>query len=180
MPQWTFCQASSWVSAARVLLLLLSGVFNRHALLLQMQWAATSGRTMLFLFFHRDILHSEHVRPCRGVQVGRLTERDCSHCHSRMGVSFQSATFQPRVQHAIRPASHRRGVSSGEHHPAPRMQNAGLLIQEGQPLPNAGTCQHYRHSHRWLRFPCCGQRFPCDLWCASAMSIVLGILHRHA
>lgn len=21
-----------------------------------------------------------------------------------------------------------------------------------------------RHSYRWLRFPCCGKRFPCDLW----------------
>jgi hypothetical protein len=21
-----------------------------------------------------------------------------------------------------------------------------------------------RHSYRWLRFPCCGRRFPCDLW----------------
>lgn len=126
---------------------------------------------MLCLFFLGDVLHSEHVHLCRGVQVGCLTERDCSHCHSRMGVSFQSATFQPQVQHANRPASLRRGVSSGEHKPAPSIP--GLLIQEGQPLPNTGTCQHYRHSHRWLRFPCCGQRFPCDLWCASAMSIVL-------
>ena len=30
MPLWTFYQASLWVSAAHVLLLLLSGVFNRH------------------------------------------------------------------------------------------------------------------------------------------------------
>jgi hypothetical protein len=33
----------------------------------------------------------------------------------------------------------------------------------GQPLPLLGACAHYRHSHRWLRFPCCGRRFPCDL-----------------
>eukprot|EP00803_Ostreobium_quekettii_P011709 evm.model.scf_2179.4 EVM.evm.TU.scf_2179.4 scf_2179:20296-22503(-) len=33
----------------------------------------------------------------------------------------------------------------------------------GEPLPELGTCKHYRHSHRWLRFPCCGRRFPCDL-----------------
>lgn len=114
---------------------------------------------------------------CRGVQVGRLTERDCSHCHSRMGISFQSATFQPRAQRASRPASSRQGISSGEHKPAP--SNPGLLIQEGQPLPNTGTCLHYRHSHRWLRFPCCGQRFPCDLWCASDMFTALQV-YSHA
>lgn len=62
----------------------------------------------------------------------------------------------------------------------------------GQPLPNQGTCKHYKHSHRyllfnfikylhsnkintkmkininlyyfrWLRFPCCGKAFPCDV-----------------
>eukprot|EP00884_Botryococcus_braunii_P019216 jgi/Botrbrau1/5979/Bobra.104_1s0010.1 len=36
-------------------------------------------------------------------------------------------------------------------------------LQLGQPLPAFGTCKHYRLSHRWLRFPCCGRRFPCDL-----------------
>ena len=30
-------------------------------------------------------------------------------------------------------------------------------MQLGQPLPGLGTCKHYHHSHRWLRFPCCGE-----------------------
>ena len=25
------------------------------------------------------------------------------------------------------------------------------LIQEGKPLPEFGTCTHYKKSHRWLR-----------------------------
>ncbi|KAK9814828.1 hypothetical protein WJX72_012215 [[Myrmecia] bisecta] len=37
------------------------------------------------------------------------------------------------------------------------------LLQVGQPLPALGACKHYKHSHRWLRFPCCGRRFACDL-----------------
>ncbi|KAK9837114.1 hypothetical protein WJX81_003810 [Elliptochloris bilobata] len=53
-----------------------------------------------------------------------------------------------------------RGVQV-ENAPAPI--DPAFVIKEGKPLPNAGTCQHYRHSHRWLRFPCCGQRFACDL-----------------
>ncbi|XP_066917301.1 uncharacterized protein [Clytia hemisphaerica] len=36
-------------------------------------------------------------------------------------------------------------------------------IKEGQPLPDTGTCKHYKKSHRWLRFPCCGKAFPCDI-----------------
>ena len=61
---------------------------------------------------------------------------------------------------------------------------------EGRPLPNTGTCLHYKKSHRWpgntdidvntdiksdidlntdtdtndcCRFPCCGKAFPCDV-----------------
>lgn len=36
------------------------------------------------------------------------------------------------------------------------------LIKSGQPLPNNGTCQHYKKSFRWMRFPCCGKVYPCD------------------
>ena len=36
-------------------------------------------------------------------------------------------------------------------------------FQAGRPLPDKGACAHYRESHRWLRFPCCGQPFPCDV-----------------
>ena len=33
---------------------------------------------------------------------------------------------------------------------------------EGQPLPEKGTCKHYKKSQRWFRFSCCGRLFPCD------------------
>jgi len=35
-------------------------------------------------------------------------------------------------------------------------------IRKGTPLPNNGTCKHYKKSNRWLRFPCCNRAFPCD------------------
>ncbi|KAJ1627028.1 hypothetical protein T492DRAFT_1146506 [Pavlovales sp. CCMP2436] len=31
----------------------------------------------------------------------------------------------------------------------------------GEPLPNEGACDHFKKSHRWLRFPCCGLALPC-------------------
>ncbi|RKP27796.1 CHY zinc finger-domain-containing protein, partial [Syncephalis pseudoplumigaleata] len=30
-------------------------------------------------------------------------------------------------------------------------------------LPDNGACKHYRRSHRWMRFPCCGKCYPCDV-----------------
>ena len=35
-------------------------------------------------------------------------------------------------------------------------------IRVGNPLPDQGTCKHYRKSTRWFRFPCCSRVFPCD------------------
>ena len=40
-----------------------------------------------------------------------------------------------------------------------QFKQLGLII--GKPLPNKGACKHYKHSYRWLRFPCCGRAFPC-------------------
>eukprot|EP00835_Amoeboradix_gromovi_P001741 NODE_86_length_22163_cov_0.379442.p4 type:complete len:467 gc:universal NODE_86_length_22163_cov_0.379442:18873-20273(+) len=33
----------------------------------------------------------------------------------------------------------------------------------GQPLPKNGACTHYSKSFRWLRFPCCGRAYACDI-----------------
>ncbi|VBB32327.1 unnamed protein product, partial [Acanthocheilonema viteae] len=38
-----------------------------------------------------------------------------------------------------------------------------MMLIEGQPLPENGTCRHYKKSYRWFRFPCCGKLYPCDL-----------------
>ncbi|CAJ0960396.1 unnamed protein product, partial [Mesorhabditis belari] len=39
-------------------------------------------------------------------------------------------------------------------------KNVGIVV--GQPLPDLGTCLHYKKSYRWFRFPCCGKVYPCD------------------
>ncbi|KAK4521942.1 uncharacterized protein ATC70_004481 [Mucor velutinosus] len=33
----------------------------------------------------------------------------------------------------------------------------------GEPLPDQGTCSHYRKSKRWFRFSCCSKLYPCDI-----------------
>ena len=40
-----------------------------------------------------------------------------------------------------------------------QFKQLGIIV--GKPLPNKGACKHYKHSYRWLRFPCCGRAHPC-------------------
>ncbi|KAI8969206.1 hypothetical protein BDF20DRAFT_893724 [Mycotypha africana] len=40
-------------------------------------------------------------------------------------------------------------------------KEASLTV--GEPLPNQGTCAHYRKSKRWFRFSCCNKLYPCDI-----------------
>ncbi|KAI9271573.1 hypothetical protein BDA99DRAFT_500427 [Phascolomyces articulosus] len=45
-----------------------------------------------------------------------------------------------------------------------RKKKNGDTIQlvVGQSLPDKGTCEHYRKSKRWFRFPCCSRLYACD------------------
>lgn len=36
-------------------------------------------------------------------------------------------------------------------------------IVKNKPLPNNGTCSHYKRSFRWFLFPCCNKLYPCDI-----------------
>nr|CCA30109.1 zinc finger (CHY type) protein, putative [Neospora caninum Liverpool]CEL71355.1 TPA: zinc finger (CHY type) protein, putative [Neospora caninum Liverpool] len=51
-------------------------------------------------------------------------------------------------------------VSSGE---KKKKAKDEFTLKLGTPLPDNGTCKHYKKSFRWLRFPCCGKAFPCDV-----------------
>ncbi|EFN58817.1 hypothetical protein CHLNCDRAFT_140631 [Chlorella variabilis] len=119
----------------------------------------------------------------RSVAVGRWNERACSSCHSPMRFQFSTALFVPHRQGGRQQQGGASGQQPGAGQGLARPGSAAAaaatyngLLQRGQPLPDRGTCKHYRqavthvpgdamasHSYRWLRFPCCGRRFPCDL-----------------
>ncbi|KAL3321024.1 hypothetical protein Ciccas_000302 [Cichlidogyrus casuarinus] len=44
-----------------------------------------------------------------------------------------------------------------------KTESSKTQIVLGESLPNKGTCEHYKHSYRWLRFPCCNKAYPCDI-----------------
>ncbi|KAI1623658.1 hypothetical protein EDD37DRAFT_565295 [Exophiala viscosa] len=82
------------------------------------------------------------VRSDKPIQV-------CRSCHAKMSFTIPEVKFL-RVSHHAAALPLRR----------PKKENLG--ISAGTPLPNKGTCQHYRHSYRWFRFGCCGRVYPCD------------------
>ena len=104
----------------------------------------------------KDALHS-----------GRWNERRCRDCHNKTSFYYDMAMFRlvrqadtkRQPQNALSTASKHQNRDSPRdlHSPQARLPIAG------QPLPENGACKHYLHSYRWLRFPCCGRRFPCDL-----------------
>jgi hypothetical protein len=111
----------------------------------------------------------------RGAAPGRRAERACARCHARMALSFSVVAFPAAssggaaaTAAAAAAAASRRRRSGPRTTAAPPGAGAsaspgargGLTV--GQPLPSLGACAHYAHSHRWLRFPCCGRLFPCD------------------
>jgi len=100
--------------------------------------------------------HCSHVGIVSSFYQGRWNEKACRFCHARHAFHFERISFQKVVP---APPRHSGRTSTRQ----PEVSKPDAPLEQGQPLPNTGTCSHYRHSHRWLRFPCCGKRFPCDL-----------------
>ncbi|CAH8571554.1 unnamed protein product [Dicrocoelium dendriticum] len=101
-----------------------------------------------------------------GVGPQQPTSKRCHDCHSIVGIQFGRISLKqihPAGCLAL-PLKNSSGTCS-----LPRRQrrtpnsSQNPLIQDGFPLPDYGTCKHYRKSYRWLRFPCCGRLEPCDV-----------------
>uniref|UniRef100_A0A672I1K7 Nucleoporin NUP42 n=1 Tax=Salarias fasciatus TaxID=181472 RepID=A0A672I1K7_SALFA len=91
--------------------------------------------------------------PLQSVFYGKTKELNCEHCHSKLSILAESTRFQfiqPRSNKTVPTNLNYRTIRD----PA---------VQKGKPLPEKGTCKHYKQSHRWLRFPCCGRAYPCDV-----------------
>ncbi|XP_072349176.1 uncharacterized protein [Scyliorhinus torazame] len=93
----------------------------------------------------------------QSLSYGRYKESNCLHCHSKLSVLVEAVQFyqlhaQSQDETDVNNSVHRR-----------RRQPPGPTVQFGKPLPEFGTCMHYKRSCRWLRFPCCGKAYPCDV-----------------
>ncbi|SPO04969.1 uncharacterized protein DNG_07654 [Cephalotrichum gorgonifer] len=107
-----------------------------------------------------DLLPSTFVPMCGGCSVpaaglsavrGDSATNVCRGCHARFTLKIPEVKF-------LRVSPGTLAPSAG---PA-RTKTERLGLRAGEPLPERGTCGHYRKSHRWFRFSCCGRVYPCD------------------
>ncbi|XP_023278385.1 uncharacterized protein LOC111667049 isoform X1 [Seriola lalandi dorsalis] len=91
--------------------------------------------------------------PVQNLSYGQTKEFNCEHCHSKLSILAESTRFQ-----YIQPRTNKIGSSTVNYKTV-----RDPAVQKGKPLPEKGTCKHYKQSHRWLRFPCCGRAYPCDV-----------------
>lgn len=84
--------------------------------------------------------------PTRGFSYGPPEDTWCRRCHTKMSVGAEQCRFVVHQPAAVQ-------VTEGT--PTPSLsrphRNRDPAIQEGKPLPEFGTCLHYKKSHRWLR-----------------------------
>ncbi|XP_053573237.1 uncharacterized protein LOC128663103 [Bombina bombina] len=106
-------------------------------------------------FFMIGCLNCSQEAPVQDLSYGIIKELNCLSCHSKLNVFTEAAKFQKVERFA--------GKVSGLQNQNRKKTLRDPSIQLGKPLPDQGTCRHYRKSHRWLRFPCCGKTYPCDV-----------------
>ncbi|XP_062246222.1 uncharacterized protein si:dkey-24l11.2 [Platichthys flesus] len=91
--------------------------------------------------------------PVQNLSYGQTKELNCEHCHSKLSILAESVRFQ-----YIQPRTNKSGSSAVSYKTI-----RDPAVQKGKPLPDKGACKHYKQSHRWLRFPCCGRAYACDV-----------------
>eukprot|EP01102_Stenamoeba_stenopodia_P008131 TRINITY_DN2312_c0_g1_i5.p1 TRINITY_DN2312_c0_g1~~TRINITY_DN2312_c0_g1_i5.p1 ORF type:complete len:679 (-),score=170.17 TRINITY_DN2312_c0_g1_i5:73-2109(-) len=86
------------------------------------------------------------------------TTINCLNCHHRLVLKIDGFRFF-KIRTAPANIDELIAAQPKKKKKDPNMD--GIVV--GKPLPKKGACKHYKHSHRWLRFPCCGRAFPCDI-----------------
>ncbi|KAJ2615363.1 hypothetical protein H4S08_001263 [Coemansia sp. RSA 1365] len=92
---------------------------------------------------------------------------NCRTCYARMTVLLQEPVFErlqngPAMGGGSSKTQIAKAVEGARGAKTRRREELALLgVVPGQPLPDHGSCKHFRRSQRWLRFPCCGKTYPC-------------------
>lgn len=68
---------------------------------------------------------------------------NCFDCNSKISINYENVIIKP-VKNK-------------------NTQIKASQIEKNKPLPDNGTCSHYKKSFRWFLFPCCGNLYPCDI-----------------
>lgn len=122
-----------------------------------LQLHTTSALDLLlnYCLFTVGCLNCSLDTPMHNLTYGQTKEFNCEHCHNKLSIEAESAKFN-----LLQPRSNKTDPSTNT---AYSKNIRDPAVQKGKPLPDKGTCKHYKQSHRWLRFPCCGRAYPCDV-----------------
>ncbi|KAJ3093206.1 hypothetical protein HK102_000007 [Quaeritorhiza haematococci] len=88
------------------------------------------------------------------------TTLPCFHCHTKMTLAINEVRFIQLAPSGLSSLSERQLADAMMKKKKKKKDDFQLVL--GQPLPNNGTCSHYKKSYRWFRFPCCSKLYPCD------------------
>ncbi|KAF1335460.1 hypothetical protein FI667_g1243, partial [Globisporangium splendens] len=101
------------------------------------------------------------------VMPGRRSERACFSCHTKLALMIKRYVVGHVSGNATSGSKANASLSSQLSPKTKQKQGEMKKVIEnfvlGQPLPQKGVCEHYKHSFRWFRFQCCGKAFPCDV-----------------
>lgn len=92
--------------------------------------------------------------PFRKMEIGKTSYATCHDCHAKMSMNVLDYKFEVISDEGI--AKDR--LKMRQH----KSTKENLGITGGTPLPDEGTCDHYKKSTRWFRFGCCSKVYPCD------------------
>ncbi|GFQ96568.1 uncharacterized protein C18H10.09 [Trichonephila clavata] len=93
--------------------------------------------------------------PVDSLHYGQKQILWCKLCNQKLILSIESVKFQGTASTVT--------ATNVEVVTKKATLKKGPVIKEGCPLPDLGACKHYKKSYRWLRFPCCGRLYPCDI-----------------
>uniref|UniRef100_S4RC82 Nucleoporin NUP42 n=1 Tax=Petromyzon marinus TaxID=7757 RepID=S4RC82_PETMA len=102
-------------------------------------------------------MNCSEQQPLEGLMYGLNKEVNCQSCHKKLSVFIETTRF-----HALQPSLQDEGNQIVVNLKKKKLAK-DPAIQPGKPLPEFGACKHFKKSSRWLRFPCCGRAYPCDL-----------------
>lgn len=131
-----------------------------------------AGTVELYGASYRDIGLCDYEAGCakcsktkifKAVVRGTEHSAKCSKCFEKITISALTgiSLIQSLVSKGDVAPSIAARIASVKKTVKPKAQNLNLRI--GDPLPENGTCKHYRKSYRWFRFSCCGIAYPCDV-----------------
>ncbi|KAG8185484.1 hypothetical protein JTE90_019742 [Oedothorax gibbosus] len=103
-----------------------------------------------------DCLNCSKQVGVNGIHYGQKQKLWCMFCNQKLVIGIGSVKFQASAPTYASTKAPDKAVKKTE-------KKKDSVIKEGAPLPQFGACKHYKKSNRWLRFPCCGRVYPCDL-----------------